>query len=126
MRNKAIIGVLILIIFSVFAFHSFRSALNPYVAFAEASQTGRNVQVMGTLVDTKQIGYDIQSGKLHFYLADEEGTVALVVYDGAMPDNFDHADSVVIMGRFLDGAFHADRLMVKCPSKYVEEGEDSP
>jgi cytochrome c-type biogenesis protein CcmE len=46
----------------------------------------------------------------------------MVVYDGAKPANFEQADQVVVIGRYENGLFVADQLLVKCPSKY--QGSD--
>ncbi len=121
MKNpKIIIGIGLIIAFSAFAFYSFSSTLNPYVTFAEAAKKSGTVQVSGFLVDD-QITYELESRKLHFYLEDEEGTKVLVNYHGAKPDNMEHAESVVVIGNFNGDIFEANRLLVKCPSKYEEE-----
>src|SRR5207245_467585 len=41
-----------------------------------------------------------------------------VVYGQPKPENFDSATNVEAQGRYQDGVFHADSLLVKCPSKY--------
>ncbi len=120
MKTKLIIGVAIIAVFSAFAIHSFRSTLNPYVTFAEAAQAPGTVQVSGYLTGEK-IGYDLNSGELAFYLQDEEGTRVPVRYAGARPTNLEHADSIVVIGRMEEDVFRAQRLLVKCPSKYEEE-----
>ena len=42
-------------------------------------------------------------------------------FDGAKPGNFEQATEVVCVGRYTNGKFHAKELLVKCPSKYMEE-----
>ena len=41
-----------------------------------------------------------------------------VVYRGIKPGNFRDAISIVAIGRFQDGRIEAEKLLVKCPSKY--------
>jgi cytochrome c-type biogenesis protein CcmE len=71
--------------------------------------------------------YD-ESGALHFTLRSRRPAATLPVrYDGLKPANFEEAISIVAIGRW-DGAaerVHADKLLVKCPSKYqgVEGGD---
>ncbi|MGA9407916.1 MAG: cytochrome c maturation protein CcmE, partial [Bacteroidota bacterium] len=48
---------------------------------------------------------------------------AKVVLDGAKPNNFELATSVVAKGRYKDGYFHATELLTKCPSKYQGDAE---
>jgi cytochrome c-type biogenesis protein CcmE len=43
-----------------------------------------------------------------------------VIYDGTKPGNFDQATSVVCVGKYETDAFYADKLLIKCPSKYQE------
>jgi cytochrome c-type biogenesis protein CcmE len=119
MKRRTIIGLSVIVIFSAFAFYTFRSALNPYVSFAEAANTPRTVQVAGSL-DKDSISYDSSANELRFFLVDQGGTRALVVYEGAKPNNLEHAESVVVIGNYGDGAFRARKLLVKCPSKYAE------
>jgi len=46
-----------------------------------------------------------------------------VVYHGVIPGNFDQATMVVAIGRYQEGRFLAEQLLVKCPSKYQAEAE---
>ncbi|OPL14991.1 MAG: hypothetical protein AVO34_00295 [Firmicutes bacterium ML8_F2] len=126
MKNKTkwIIGLAVIIVFASFAFFSFRSALNPYVSFAEAAETLQQVQVLGYLVKEEPIQYDSTAGELHFYLVDEEGTRASVTYSGVKPNNMEHSENVVVVGEYCEGVFQAEKILVKCPSKY-EEAEDN-
>ena len=41
-----------------------------------------------------------------------------VVYRGIKPGNFRDAISIVAIGRFKEGRIEAEKLLVKCPSKY--------
>ncbi len=121
MKNfKLLIGIVLIIIFSAFAFYSFSSTLNPYVTFAEAAGRTGTVQVSGYLIDDN-INYDLGSRQLRFYLEDTEGTRVPVSYHGVKPDNMEHAESVVVIGKFDGDIFKAERLLVKCPSKYEAE-----
>ena len=45
----------------------------------------------------------------------------LVRYKGVKPDNFDEAYHVVAIGKYTGDAFAADKLLIKCPSKYEAE-----
>lgn len=121
MKSKLIIGLVIIIIFGGFAFYSFRSSLNPYVTFNEAAQLSRQVQVLGQIVRPEEISYNLEVGDLQFYLADDEGTVMLVSYNGTRPDNLEDSENVVAVGYYNDGIFKAEKLLVKCPSKYENQ-----
>ncbi len=122
-KVKWIIGITIIIISIGLAIYSFQSSLNPYVTIAEAAETARQVQVMGYIDDPDSIVFNQESGKLQFVLSDDEGTTVQVIYEGPRPDNLDHADSVVVVGYYRDNVFAAEKLLVKCPSKYEQGGD---
>ncbi len=44
-----------------------------------------------------------------------------VRYHGQKPDQFDQAHHIVAIGRYDGTAFQADKLLIKCPSKYEKE-----
>jgi len=117
MKAKYIVGIAIIVIFAVFGAMSFKKTLTPYVSFEEAKRTGANVQVIGEIVFS-EVKYDLDSHQLRFPILDEAGKKMLVTYGGAKPANFEQAEEVVVIGKYEDGAFTADQLLVKCPSKY--------
>ena len=117
MKTKYLIGIAIIIIFVVFGALSFRKTLTPYVSFQEAKKSGATVQVIGKVV-FPEAKYDIDTHQLRFPIRDEHGEKMMVVYDGTKPSNFEQADRVVVIGRYENGIFVADQLLVKCPSKY--------
>ncbi len=121
MKIKYLIGIAIIIIFVVFGALSFRKTLTPYVSFEEARRSGVTVQVIGEIVFS-QVNYDTATHQLQFPIINEIQENMMVVYDGAKPANFEQADQVVVIGRYENGLFVADQLLVKCPSKY--QGSD--
>ncbi|MBI4758133.1 MAG: cytochrome c maturation protein CcmE, partial [Chloroflexi bacterium] len=58
----------------------------------------------------------------HFTLVDDRGDRMEIVYKGLKPANFDQATGVVAVGQYQNGVFQAKQLLVKCPSKYQEQG----
>ena len=119
-RATYLLGGLLLLAFGGFALASFRSSLTQYVSYGEARTTARTVQVAGGL-DKGSTSYDNAAGNLLFTLAEPAtGETLRVRYSGIKPANFEDAVSIVAIGRF-DAAgevFAADKLLVKCPSKY--------
>ena len=121
-----ILGTVLVLAFAGFALASFQQSLTPYVPFEKARSTGSVVQVAGGLSQGSS-SYDDTSHSLHFELVDEEsGDTLPVRYEGLKPANFEDAVSIVAIGRYSAeaGAFEAEKLLVKCPSKYqgLEEG----
>lgn len=120
MRLKYIIGGIIIIAFTVWAGISFKSTLTPYVSIEEAKESGKMVQVKGERIDDGR--FDIEKNLFTFEIRDEKGEEVRVEFDGAKPGNFDQATHVVCVGQFKNGVFQAKDLLIKCPSKYQEEG----
>lgn len=96
---------------------AFQKTLTPYLTFDEARKSKGVVQVMGAL-DKASDKYDTASQELSFDLLDDQGHAMGVVYRGIRPGNFKDAISIVAIGRFRDGHIEAEKLLVKCPSKY--------
>jgi cytochrome c-type biogenesis protein CcmE len=96
---------------------SFQKTLTPYLSFEEARHAKGVVQVMGGLDKTSD-RYDTTTERLSFDLVDEHGGRMPVVYGGLRPANFKDAISIVAIGRYREGRIVAEKLLVKCPSKY--------
>lgn len=123
MKTKYIIGIAIIVIFMIFGALSFRKTLTPYVSFKEAQKSGiggasgATVQIIGEVVFS-QVKYDIDAHQLQFPIMDGNQNKMMIVYSGTKPANFEQARKVVVIGRYENGVFVADQLLVKCPSKY--------
>lgn len=117
MKRRHVIGIVTILAFVVFSAFSFQDSLTPYVNFTQAKSIAGNVQVRGVLA-TDQVT-TAEGGKLvQFILRDETGVEALVSYRGIKPDGMEDATSIVAIGKYRDGQFAAEKLLVKCPSKY--------
>lgn len=115
-----IAGVGIILLAVVFGAFGFQDAFRSYTtSVVEARDSGRQVQLAGFLGNLGE--YDEQ-GRWTFLLQDENGDLLMVVSEEPRPANFEHATSIVAIGRYDVGedAFLADDLLVKCPSKYQE------
>ena len=123
MRARTVLAAAVILIFAAFAVYSFREALTPYVGFAEAARSGRTVQVWGQPVETEKAGFDRETGRLHFHLEDRDGVRMPVIYTGTVPRQFWQAESIVVIGEHRGDHFAAHRMLVRCPSKYVEDDE---
>ena len=112
---------LILILgFIGYAGYFFADSVTPYVSVADARAAQRNVQVKG--IPDGTVAPHMEDGHFVFSIADEDtGETMLVRYKGAKPDTFDDAYHVVAIGKYTGDAFAADKLLIKCPSKYEEE-----
>lgn len=120
-------GAALLLVFAGFSFSEFKDSLTPYVPYETALKAQRTVQVAGGL-EQGSSDYDEADGSLQFTLVDPETSETIRVrYHGVKPANFEDAVSIVAIGRYdaAVGEFAANKLLVKCPSKYqgLEETE---
>jgi len=111
------VGGVLVVAFLAYGTTSFKSNLTPYVSFEEASRSARKVQVAGGLVENSTVYVD-ESEELRFTMVEEDGDTMTVLYKGVKPGNFEEAVQIVAVGSYGDGVFHAEQLLVKCPSKY--------
>jgi cytochrome c-type biogenesis protein CcmE len=123
MKPKYIIGAAIILIFLVFAGVNFQKSLTPYVSLTEAKKKGTTVQIKGARVEGSE-EYNVDSKTFNFKLMDGSGEKFQVIYHGVKPSNFEHATEVVARGRYQSGAFEADEILIKCPSKYEAESAE--
>ena len=111
------VGGVLVVAFLAYGTTSFKSNLTPYVSFEEASRSERKVQVAGGLVENSTKYLD-ESEELRFTMVEEDGDTMTVLYRGIKPGKFEEAIQIVAIGNYGEGVFHADQLLVKCPSKY--------
>lgn len=124
MKIKLILAAVVVAAVAVWAATTFTGSLTSYVSFTEAQQRGSRVQVMGA-IDHDKVVYDAAAQVLTFPITDDDGVEMEVIYSGIMPGNFDQASHVVAVGSYANAKFAADQLLVKCPSKYLGELEES-
>lgn len=121
MKKAYWLGAALILGFLVLGLTAFTKTMTPYVSFDEAKTSSRTVQVMGAL-EKGTSRYDTATKTLHFNLVDPETKAVLpVAYRDVKPANFEEAVSIVAIGRHQGGAFAAEKLLVKCPSKYQGE-----
>ena len=122
MNLKVILALGLVAVALVIGVTSFNKTVTPYISFAEARRSAGLVQVNGVLAD-KQYVMKQEQQYLSFRIKDDRGEVLPVEYHGVIPGNFDQATWIVAIGRYHDGKFTAEQLLVKCPSKYQAEAE---
>jgi cytochrome c-type biogenesis protein CcmE len=117
MKKGYVVAAALAVAFVLLGVTSFTKTLTPYLSFDEARKARGVVQVMGGL-DKSSDRYDTTTQQLSFDLVDEHGGRMPVSYGGVRPANFKDAISIVAIGRYREGRIEAEKLLVKCPSKY--------
>ncbi|MBE2280452.1 MAG: cytochrome c maturation protein CcmE [Ignavibacteriaceae bacterium] len=118
-KNKYIFGIGIISVFLGIMVYLFTQSNIGYENdFKKIMSYNKPIRATGSWV--KERDYSYKNNEFVFYMQDEAGTQMKVIYNGVMPNNFEHATSVVVTGRYENGYFHAKDILTKCPSKYQE------
>jgi cytochrome c-type biogenesis protein CcmE len=118
MKPGQLVGAAIIVVCMVAAGFSLRGSVRQSLTVKEVlASAGEPCSIYGIVVkgDTH---YDMRRPVLAFRLRDESGDTIPIVYRKSKPETFDMADHVKAIGAYRDGAFQADDLLLKCPSKY--------
>lgn len=103
-----------------------------YVSFKEARERAAEgnttkVHVVGRLPRDNQknimgLEYNptLDPNYFAFTLVDTNRIAQRVIYFNPKPQDFDKSEQVVITGAMRNDIFVADKILLKCPSKYVE------
>ena len=133
MKITHIIGIIVIVV-AIVVIVSTTKDVSTYVTFKEATElagSGRSakVHVVGTLKkDTAgqilEMSYrpEIDPNYFTFKLVDRDNQEKTVVYDSPKPQDFERSEQVVVIGIMQNDQFVADKILMKCPSKY-QEGE---
>lgn len=102
----------------------FLANASPYVTIKEAKATDRaSVHLAGDIMK-ETLDFLPTQGYVRFVIKDEHSDTIPVIYRGAPPANMGDATQAVAIGSVQKGVFEANKLLLKCPSKY--ESDTSP
>lgn len=129
MKKIHIIGLVVIAI-GVALIVSTAGDASSYVTFSQAKNMAVNgnvqkIHVVGELTKDIQgqvVGVKPASDKTSFYftLIDENGVQQQVYHNAPEPQDFRRSEKVVIIGSYHNDLFVADKILLKCPSKYEE------
>jgi cytochrome c-type biogenesis protein CcmE len=109
-----LVGVLLSLMNDVSSYETFNS---------KKAQEGFEVHIVGTLVKEKTIYYEPEKNANYFtfYMKDNNGDEKKVVYAQPKPQDFERSEKIVVVGQISNNEFEASQILMKCPSKYVED-----
>lgn len=128
MKTSHIIGIVIIAV-AIGIIITTAGDASSYVTFDKAQEmavegNGNSIHVVGELKkDNGQIvGIQPSSDKLSFsfIMIDENKKEQKVFYNEPMPADFQRSEKVVVIGSYKEDLFVADKILMKCPSKYQE------
>lgn len=132
MKKKYIVAIIIIAV-AITMIISMAGDASTYVSFREAKELSekgfkKSIHVVGELPKTASgdvVGIEESPDKLSFKfdMIDENGSRQQVLYAEPIPTDFTRSEQVVIVGAYQGDKFVAEKILLKCPSKYQEEPE---
>ena len=122
MKKIHILGIVVIAVAIGVIFTSLQSSAT-YSDFAEASANpDTEYHVVGKLNKTAPIQYDarINADECSFMMIDNKGIEKKVVLHKSVPQDFAKSEQIVLIGKMDRNEFHANEILMKCPSKYNE------
>ena len=104
-----------------------------YVTFKEAKEIAldnenEKVHVVGKLTKDAQgnilgMKYEpsVDPNYFEFVIEDNNHETERVVYVSPKPQDFEKSEQIVIIGSYKGDTFKADKILMKCPSKYEDK-----
>jgi cytochrome c-type biogenesis protein CcmE len=92
---------------------------------AEAGKTS-SIHVVGSLKKDSNgeiVGLEKSVDRLScsFLLVDEKNKEEKVIYNEPVPADLGKSEKIVVIGEYRDNQFVAEKILLKCPSKYQEQ-----
>ncbi len=129
MKKSHIFGIL-LIAMAVMVIVSTAGDASTYVSFGEAQELAEKgntdmIHVVGALKKDESgqpVGIQTSPDMLSFsfVMVDQDNLEQEVIYNEPMPMDFLRSEQVVVVGSYKKNKFIADKILMKCPSKYQE------
>lgn len=129
--KKSHIFIILIIAVAIAIVVSTGNDASTYVSFSDAYQMASNgntssIHVVGELKKDaldNVVGIYEGSDKVSFtfVMIDEQKKEQLVQYNQPMPADFTKSEKVVVVGHYSGDTFIAEKILLKCPSKYQEE-----
>ena len=129
--KKSHILIIIIIAAAIGIVISTADDASTYVTFDQAHQLASNgshnsIHVVGELKkDANGHVVGIAPGEdrvsFSFIMIDDNKKEQLVVFNEPMPQDFTRSEKVVVIGSYQNDTFIAEKILLKCPSKYHEQ-----
>ena len=131
MKLSHIIGIIVIAV-AIGIVATATGDASTYVTFGKAMSLAKNgdadlVHVVGKVkkgTDGKAEGIfyqpQIDPNHFEFTLVDNEQRVQKCVYNSPKPQDFDRSEQIVVIGAMQGDHFQAQKILLKCPSKYQD------
>lgn len=131
MKKTHIIGMIIIAI-AIGIIVSTAGDASSYVNFTQAESLAEDgetdaLHVVGKLtkdasgqITGMEYQPQVDPNRFVFTMADNANRVEKVVYNSPKPQDFDRSEQIVVIGTMQNDHFQADKILLKCPSKYQD------
>lgn len=122
MKKIHIVGIIVIAVAIGVILTSLKSS-STYADFNEAiANPDKEFHVVGKLQKSQPLIYDpkVNPDEFIFTLIDNKGIEKQVVLHKSKPQDFERSEQIVIIGKMHGEQFHANDILMKCPSKYNE------
>ena len=95
-----------------------------YASFSVAMKdAGKEFHIVAHLDKEKERIYNPKDNAnlFIFYVKDNEGIEKRVLFNGTEPQDFVKSEQIVLTGKIKGEDFIADKILMKCPSKYNDK-----
>jgi cytochrome c-type biogenesis protein CcmE len=132
MKPIHIVGIVVIAV-AIAMIMSTAGDASQYVSFNEAKKMATNgnavkIHVVGKLKknqagQVQEMYYNPAENPNYFTftLLDNQNQPCTVVYNNPIPADFERSEQVVVIGAMKGDKFYADKILMKCPSKYQDE-----
>jgi len=120
MKKLHILGIVVIAVAIGVIFTSLQSSAT-YSDFTEASANPETeYHVVGKLDKESPVDYDpkINADECSFMMVDNKGIEKKVILHKSVPQDFQKSEQIVLIGKMQGETFHANDILMKCPSKY--------
>ena len=122
MKKIHIVGIIVIAVAIGVILTSLKNT-STYADFNEAvANPDKEYHVVGKLNKNEPLIYDpkLNADEFIFTLIDNKGIEKRVVLHKSKPQDFERSEQIVIIGKMQGEEFHANDILMKCPSKYNE------
>lgn len=120
MKKIHILGIIVIAIAIGVIFISLKNT-STYADFTEAiANPDQEFHVVGKLDKNQPQVYDpkVNADEFRFMMVDNKGVEKQVVLHKSKPQDFEKSEQIVLIGKMQGDNFHANDILMKCPSKY--------
>ncbi|MBL7917496.1 MAG: cytochrome c maturation protein CcmE [Bacteroidia bacterium] len=120
MKKIYIVAIVILAVAVVVIMMSLKNTTTYSDCTEAAENPEKEFHIVGKLDKTQAQVYEptINPDEFSFYLTDNKGATKQVVLHKSKPQDFDKSEQIVLIGTMRNDVFHANDILLKCPSKY--------